>query len=549
MNGYEVMAQALKAEGTEFLVAFPAQRLIDVAARAGIRPIICRQERAGVNMADGFSRVSNGRKIGVFTMQQGPGAENAFGGVAQAYADSVPVLVLPGGEPHARRGVPPTFDAVPNYKGVTKWGAVIHRPDDITAMVRRAYAQLKHGRLGPVMLEMPTDVMGAEVSDGATEHTPVPRFTGAASGEDVRDLVAALLKAKEPMICAGAGIFYAEAFDELIEFAELTKIPVMTSHAGKSCFPETHPLSLGVGGISRTLMVHNFLHATDFVLGIGTSFTRNTFTAAMPNNVLLAQVTNCAEDINKDYDVAFGAIGDAKVVLRQMIEEVKRQVGAGGRADSSGVVDRIAQMREEWMGQWEPHLTSSEVPISPYRVLRELQLAVDVDNTIITHDSGYPREQFLPFWQPTKPHGYLGWGKSTQLGYGLGLALGAKLAAPERQVINVMGDAAFGMAGLDLETASRAGIAILTVVLNNGVMTHYHDHMPFATEKWQLNELGGNYAAVAEGLGVFAQRVSAPGELAGAIRKAIAMNQSGKPALIEVMTKEEETVSRFTQGY
>ena len=370
MNGYEVMAQALKAEGVEFVVAFPAQQLIDVAAKTGIRPIICRQERAGVNMADGFSRVSNGRKIGVFTMQQGPGAENAFGGVAQAYADSVPLLVLPSGEPHARRGVQPTFDAVPNYKGITKWGAVIHRPDDITAMVRRAYTQLKHGRLGPVMLEMPTDVMGAEVPDGTTQHTPVQRFTSTASAEDVRDLVTALLKAKDPIICAGAGIFYAEATDELIEFAELTNIPVMTSHAGKSAFPETHPLALGVGGISRTLMVHRFLHSTDFVLGIGTSFTRNIFTAAMPTQAILAQVTNCAEDINKDYDVAYGAIGDAKLVLRQLIEEVKRQVGVEGRGDVAGAVDRISQQREEWMGQWEPHFTSNEVPISPYRVLR-----------------------------------------------------------------------------------------------------------------------------------------------------------------------------------
>ncbi len=545
MNGYEVMAQALKAEGVEFMVAFPAQRLIDVAAIAGIRPIICRQERAGVNMADGFSRVNNGRKIGVFSMQQGPGAENAFGGVAQAYADSVPILVLPGGEPHGRRGIHPTFDAVPNYQGITKWGAVIHRPEDIAIMARRAYAQLKHGRLGPVMLEMPGDVMGAEVPAGADKYTPVPRFASMASSEDVRDLVTALLKAKDPIICAGAGIFYAEATDELIEFAELTNIPVMTSHAGKSAFPENHPLALGVGAISRTLMVHRFLQTTDFVLGVGTSFTRNTFTAAMPNNVVMAQVTNCAEDINKDYDVAYGAIGDAKLVLRQLIEEVKSQLGVGGRGDVNNAVDRISQLKEEWLGQWEPHFTSNEVPISPYRVIRELQRAVDVDNTIITHDSGYPREQLVPFWQPTKPHGYLGWGKSTQLGYGLGLAMGAKLAAPERQVINIMGDAAFGMAGLDLETASRAGIAILTIVLNNGVMTHYHDHMPYATEHWQLNQLGGNYSAVAEGLGVFAQRVNAPDQLAGAIRKAIAKNQEGKSALIEVMTKEEETVSRF----
>lgn len=545
MNGYEVMAQALKAEGVEFLAAFPAQRLIDVAAKAGIRPIICRQERAGVNMADGFSRVSNGQRIGVFTMQQGPGAENAFGGVAQAYADSIPLLVLPGGEPMHRRGIPPTFDSVPNYKGITKWAAVINRPEDITAMVRRAFAQLKHGRLGPVMLEMPTDVMMAEVPAAATDYTPVPRFASVASTEDVRDLVTALLKASNPIINAGHGVLWAEATPELVEFAELTHIPVMTTLAGKSAFPESHPLALGTGAISRPRMVHEFLQSTDFVLGIGTSFTVNTFTAAMPRGIPMAQVTNCAEDINKDYDIAYGAIGDAKLVLRQMIEAVKQQLGSSGRADVNGVADQISQIREAWLGEWEPHFSSNEVPISPYRVIRELERAVDVGNTIITHDSGYPREQLVPFWRPTQPRGYLGWGKSTQLGYGLGLALGAKLAAPEKQVINLMGDAAFGMSGLDLETAVRSQIPILTVVLNNGVMTHYHDHMPYATQQYGSNQLGGNYAAVAEGLGVHAQRVTTLDELAPAIRQAIAVNQKGQPALIEVLSKEEETVSRF----
>jgi thiamine pyrophosphate-dependent acetolactate synthase large subunit-like protein len=197
------------------------------------------------------------------------------------------------------------------------------------------------------------------------------------------------------------------------------------------------------------------------------------------------------------------------------------------------------------MAQWEPHLTSNEIPISPYRVIRELQLAVDVANTIITHDSGYPREQLVPFWRPVTPRGYLGWGKSTQLGYGLGLAMGAKLAAPEKQVINIMGDAAFGMAGLDLETACRAKIPILTVVLNNGVMTHYHEHMPYATEQWRSNQLGGNYTVIAEGLGAYAQKVETPDQLAPAIKRAVTANHNGQPALIEVLTKEEETVSRF----
>ena len=544
MNGYDVMARVLKAEGVEYLFAFPHQHLIEASAKVGITPIICRQERAGVNMADGFSRISNGRRIGVFTMQQGPGAENAFAGVAQAYADYIPVLHLPGGEPLAKRGVSPTFEAVPNYQHITKWAAQIQSVEGIPDMMRRAMVQLKHGRPSPVLLEMPADVMMREHGTGEVDYSPVQRRISMAAQEDVRDLVSALLNAKAPVLVAGHGVLFAEATEELITLAELTKIPVMTSMAGKSAFPENHPLSLGTGGHSYTLMVRRFLDAADLAVGIATSFTRNTFTTPMPESILLGQVTNCPEDIDKDFKIAYGAIGDAKLVLRQMIEEVKRQVGEDGREDTQGVVDRVAAVRAEFEAAWEHRFASDGVPINPYRVFRELERSVDVANTIITHDSGYPRDQLVPFWKPTTPGGYIGWGKSTQLGYGLGLAMGAKLAAPEKTVINVMGDAAFGMSGLDLETAVRAGIPILTVVLNNGVMTKYDSHMPYATQNYSSNQLGGNYAMVGEALGAHAERVEDPKGLAAAIRRALTANQEGRPALLEVMTIAEENVSK-----
>ena len=155
MNGNQAIAHILKAEGVEWLSAFPAQPLIDEAARAGIRPIICRQERTGVNMADGFSRTTNGRPFGVFTMQTGPGAENALGGVAQAYADAIPLLLLPGGVTTARTQVPPNFDAVDNYRGITKWAANINQVERIPELMRRAFSQLVHGRPGPVLVEIP----------------------------------------------------------------------------------------------------------------------------------------------------------------------------------------------------------------------------------------------------------------------------------------------------------------------------------------------------------------------------------------------------------
>ena len=545
MNGDQMIAKILKAEGVEWLAAFPYQTLIDSAAQAGIRPVVCRQERAGVNMADGFSRITNGKTIGVFTMQLGPGAENAFGGVAQAFADSIPILLLPGGLERTRTQVHPNFDAVPNYQGITKWSANINEVSRIPEMMRRAFSQLKHGRPGPVLLEIPRDVALEEFPADDFDYQPVQVFKSAADPDLVRDLVGALLKASCPIINAGQGVLWAEATDELVEFAELTHVPVLTTLAGKSAFPENHELALGTGGHTATLMVDRFLKKTDFMLGLGTSFTISSFNAPVPTGVPLAQVTNCAEDLNKDYAIDFGAIGDAKIVLRQMIEEVKRQSGEQGRGDVHGVVGEIASIRAEFMAEWGPRLHSDEVPISPYRVFSELAAAVDVANTIITHDSGYPRDQLAPFWQTVAPRGYIGWGKSTQLGYGLGLALGAKLAAPEKHVINVMGDAAFGMAGMDVETAFRAEIPILTVVLNNGVMTHYDHHMPYASEHWGSNALGGHYARVAEGLGASAQRVEAIEDLGPAIRRGLAANREGLPALLEVMTKVEENVPSY----
>ena len=548
MKGDRVVAKILKAEGVEWMSCFPAQGLIGIAAEEGIRPILCRQERAGVNIADGFSRVNNGSNIGVFTMQAGPGAENAFAGVAQAFADSVPVLVLPNGVGTARAGVHPNFSAVDNYKGITKWSGYVNRVELIPDFMRRAFTKLKNGPKGPVLIEIPTDVAEQEFPDEQFQYEPVKVTKSQGDPDNVRELISAILKAELPVINAGQGVLYSESSEELIEFVELTGIPVMTTLAGKSSFPETHQLSLGTGGVSSTLMVDHFRTNSDLIIGIGTSFTKSNFNAPMPSNVALAQITDCADHINKDWKISLGCVGDAKLILRQMIEEYKKQNGIKPLSNSEKVSELIDKLRNQFYTEWNPRLNSDEVPLSPYRVLTELASTIDVSNTIITHDSGYPRDQFSPFWKPVNPWGYIGWGKSTQLGYGLGLAIGAKMAKPEKHVINIMGDAAFGMAGLDIETAVRSNIPILTVVLNNGVMTNYTSPAPYlgyAAEKWDLHKLTGDYAKIADGLGAFSKKVKTPDQIVPAIKEALEANKSGQPALLEVMTKEELNVPKF----
>jgi acetolactate synthase-1/2/3 large subunit len=199
----------------------------------------------------------------------------------------------------------------------------------------------------------------------------------------------------------------------------------------------------------------------------------------------------------------------------------------------------VRDTREAFLQEWRPRLTSDETPINPYRVVWELTQTVDRERTIVTHDSGNPRDQTLTFYEALVPRGYLGWGKSTQLGTGLGMALGAKLAHPDRLVVNVMGDLAFGTAGMDVETGVRERLPILTVLLNNGRMGGYGQHMPVASERYGTNRLSGEYARVAAGLGAYAERVESPQEVAPALRRGIAATREGRPAVLEMITKEE----------
>ncbi len=541
MIGYQAVAKILAAEGVEFISAFPHQSLIDACAEIGVRPVICRQERVGVNIADGFARITNGRRLAAFTMQAGPGAENAFPGVAQAFADSVPYLHLAGGGDLLGNGVPPRFNAVATHRPITKWAAPFMSADGIAGVMRHAVGQLRHGRLGPVLLEMDGDVMASEVG-ADVDYQPVPRHRSAASAEDVRDLVRALLAVDNPVIYAGQGVLYAEAAAALVAFAELAQVPVLTTLAGKSAFPETHALALGTGGNSKPLTASRFLEETDFVLAIGSSLTRNPFTTPIPAGTTVAQVTNCGEDIGKDYPVVAGAVGDAQLVLEQLAEEYARQDGPKQRGDGNDAPGRVAAVRSEYDQRWAKHHVSDETPISPYRVFHDVAAVFDPAKSIVTHDSGYPRDQLVPFWKAPVPRGYIGWGKSTQLGYSLGLAMGAKLAAPERHVINFMGDAAFGMTGLDVETAVRAEVPIVTVVLNNGHLTGYDKLLPIASQKYAANQMQGRYADVAAALGAHAERVETPDGLIPALERAKVATAEGRPAVVEAMTKVETEV-------
>jgi acetolactate synthase-1/2/3 large subunit len=545
MDGITAIANVLKLEGVDWIGCMPSSPLIEAAAIAGIRPIVVRQERTGVHMADGFSRVNNGKKTGIFLAQNGPGAENAFGGVAQAYADSVPILVLPAGVARRRVGVEPNFHPVRAYESITKWAAHVNFADRVPELMRQAFTKLRSGKPGPVLLEIPQDLSADEISEEDFDYIPPFHMRTAADPAAIEAGVRGLMSAQRPVIMAGQGVMYAEATDELMELAEYLQIPVLTTLEGKSAFPENHPLSLGVGGSSQTGPVHRFLTGADVVFGVGVSFTKSSFTVPIPEGKKLIHLTNGDDDINKDYRADYPILGDAKLALRQFIDALKAR-GVQPRDANQSLADEITASREAWMAEWMPRLTSDEVPLNPYRVVWDIMHTVDLDNTIVTHESGSPREQVSPFWEARAPRSFIGWGKSTQLGYSLGLAMGAKMAAPEKMVINFMGDAAFGMVGLDVETAVRAKIPITTVVMNNSTMAIYPDsRIPTAVERYGLKDLTGDFYQVALALGAYAEQIHTPEEIKPAMQRAMAANADGRPALLEFITKEEGTFSKF----
>ena len=267
--------------------------------------------------------------------------------------------------------------------------------------------------------------------------------------------------------------------------------------------------------------------------------------ADIPQGTTLVQVTNDESDINKNYDVAYPVIGDAKLALAQIIEAVRERLAGRPKREVAEAAARVAAVRDPWLADWMPKLTSAETPINPYRVIWELMRVIPPQDAIVTHDSGSPRDQMAPFYRAAGPRSYIGWGKSHALGTGLGFAMGAKMAAPEKIAINWMGDAAFGMTGLDFETAVRCNIPIITIVSNNSTMAIETSHMTTSHEMYRTRDLGGSYADMARALGGHAERVEDPEQVGPALLRARRVNEEeGRPVLLEMITSAETARSQ-----
>ncbi|HIM37469.1 MAG TPA: hypothetical protein EYM38_05510 [Dehalococcoidia bacterium] len=552
MTGGDAVIHALEKEGVEYISGFAGGGEVPLwpALRASsqIKVFSARHERQGVEIADGYARATG--KVGVALTGTGPGATNTLTGIAGAFADNIPVLLLMGQHPLASMGkeiqqeVPASI-----FDDFVKWKGTMSRVEDIPSIMRRAFTALRSGTPGPVVLEMPIDVLSTEAPDEVLNYEPVgPGRKAAADPMDIERAADILCNARFPVLNVGGGVLSAEAWDEALELAEMLSMPVATTLVGKGAFPENHPLSLGGGVYPRSKYASGqALHINrkaDAVLAVGNSFRLPNATDGrpIPDGVKLIHINADPGDLNKIYQADVPILADAKLALRSLVDAVRDRLGPGGGGIKEEVVAEIQQAKAKWLGEWQSVFTDDSVPTNGYRVVQELMAVVDLDRTIAIHDAGGSRGYLSPFWEARKPRNYIGMGGMAAMGWSMGATIGAKLGRPDHLVFHVLGDASFGMVGMEVETAVRMGIPTLTVLLNNGgtggglMAMERNNAAPPA-----MAQLGGNFTLVAQALGAHAERVEQPSELAAAFRRAILATESGQAALVEVIIKPMPT--------
>ncbi len=533
------IARILKQEGVEWVSTFPVCKVNNALGREGIPMVMMRDDRYAVALADAFSRITAGTKIGVVTFQGGvnaAGLQVAFAGMAQAFEDGSPVLCITDGISAEDTGNS-QFDSAASLKSVSKWYGHLDKPERLPEFMRRAFTMLRSGRPGPVVIAIPD--ADAQYDETADPYIPVKGWKSAPDPADVTSAVDLLLKAKDPLIYAGEGVIYAGASAELKTFAELMNAPVITTLKAKGAFPENHPLFVGVRGDQ----VNHYLNKCDLVLAVGSSLSPGRFSHGIPNAVNKT-IIHCNIDelhVNKVYPTAQALIGDARFTLQALTTELSAKTSGNGRP-ADNVASEVKEARDSAMVKYREAMASNDKPINPYRVYAGLMEALDPLTSFVTHESGNTRDQLSTVYDTLIPRGFLGWGNVSSLGFSLAATIAAKLAFPQKTCVAVVGEAGLGYMMGNLEVPLRQKLGITVVHVSNGGFAGYgpgfwgDGHDPFTHKVLDYDEV--DMSKVIGQLGYHTERVTEPSEVVLALKRAFSANESGQPAYIEFICSQ-----------
>jgi acetolactate synthase-1/2/3 large subunit len=556
MNCAEQLIKLLQSEGVKFIFGVPGAPLMPIfhamsKAECKIKPIISKHEAGGAFMADGYARVSG--KLGVCCGTAGPGTTNLVTGVAVSFKDSIPLLVLTAQVPLNVFGKGATqessaedrsFSSAELLKPITKYSAMILTPEHLAFFTRKAVRNAIRHRMGPTHLNLPPDIMRRP---SISDNTLMEVFEDDARYFDrakVKAAAQAILAAKRPVIFAGFGVILSGASKKLLELAELLCIPVTSTPKGKGCFPESHPLALGVMGLAGSDAAEETILApdnADLLIAIGMSFdewSTNSWDSRIKGTKKLIHLDIDPQQIGKNYSANIALVGDANTVLSELLYEVRRQV------EHTGYVPLRTQQASnslygKLLNETEAALAlSKNVPIKPQRLIHEIRQTMP-DETIFFIDAGNHTLWALHYLQINQPGTFVIAAGFGPMGYSIPAAIGGKLAAGDRPVVALCGDGCFLMHGMEVATAVKYDIPVIWVVFNDGRL-----NMVYQAE--ELQKKGGlesydfprlDIASLTKSLGAIGLRVTRPDEISDALEK---VRKANKPAVIDVIIDPDE---------
>ncbi|GGN88437.1 thiamine pyrophosphate-binding protein [Haloarcula pellucida] len=559
LNGSEIIAEYLEREGVEYIVGIPGHGstlLIDAFNDASVDVVQPRHEQGATHLADGYARAS-GDPLVVFT-SIGPGATNTVTGVATAFVDSIPMVVLTGGpQTHEygqgilqeiERKHPGDFPSV--MEPITKETFQVHAVEHLPRTLRRAFQEAVTGRPAPVHIEIPMDVQAAEadvdIPDPAQSRA---QYRPAGDPRAVSEAAELLVNAERPVVVPGGGAMLAEAWDEVQALAEYVQAPVSPTFQGKGIVPEDHDLFVGYAGAWGTTAGNELCSSADVILALGVRFS-DLHTSSFDPGVSfeipptkLIHVDVDTHEIGKNYPVEVGVQGDAKVVARQIRDEIEERIDPVGTAENE-YYEEVQRRWAEWADRIEDRHTEDSVPLSMARVLGALRNVLERD-AIVTSGAGHPQDITNPEFPVYEPRSNISAGGFSTMGFSLPASMGAKLAAPDRQVVSIQGDGSFLHCNQELIAAVQEDIDVNVLVLNN--------HAWLSIRNLQVTQSGWDrvlatefdeahdYDAVgmAESMGVeYADRVFEPDDLEPSLS---GMVEHDGPALVEAVVQRETT--------
>lgn len=545
-TGAEILVESLRRAGVEVVFGLSGDTgvaLYDALyhRRDEVRHVMARDERNAAYMADAYARRTN--RVGVVEVSSGGGTTYAVGGLGEAFASSVPVLVITSDIHSGSRGTGALteIDQGLLFAAVTKWRATVSRADEIPGLVAEALASATGGRPAPVCLIVPENVLDerARVTFPPTS-IAVPRERPEAAEGEIRRAAEALRRAERPAIVAGSGVHLSGAWSELARLAEGTSIPVATTIHGKGTLSDTSPLSLGVVGANGARDYANeYLAESDVVLFVGTranATDTNSYTSPPREGTVVIQNDIDAERAGRNYPGSIALVGDARAVLRQLISALTQDAGVERRRR---LLDWIADRRRTWIeGNSEPRISDGEDLLDPRDVVRAIRREAG-DDVILTADPGTPTPNVAAYWEIGEaarevivPRGH------GPMGYAIPSAIGAALSSPGRRVVGLTADGSFAMAIGELETAVRLQLPIIYVQFSNGSMGWIKmlQHLYMGKRYFDVDLGPIDAVAVARGMGLDAARVTSLEEFSEALRRNLAARG---PTFIDVPVPDQ----------